>query len=209
MNSPGVSCYRKVFKRCRDIRSVFDDLLERRCFAVERRKHLNLEPTSAPQLHNIRFQRGSTIRLARSFSREPQVSAPRKVLAHSHAAQVSPLAAARRSGSKEPAGKCKPSSSHCISQLQRLSFHSIPFQRGLTTRLATPFACKPKVSAPRKAPHALATPANALHDPYSASLVGHLWGASAVCPVSQRRQTGYVYGPEAEPEFKRQPWPPS
>ncbi|KAJ1110392.1 hypothetical protein NDU88_007744 [Pleurodeles waltl] len=99
------------------------------------------------------------------------------------------------------------------SQLQRLSFHSVRFQRGSTTHLATPLVREPQVSAPRKAPRALATPANAPSTPYSASRTGDLRGASdaayAACPVSRRRQTGYMYGPKAEPEFKRLPWPPS
>ncbi|KAJ1134579.1 hypothetical protein NDU88_001030 [Pleurodeles waltl] len=122
------------------------------------------------------------------------------------AARVSLRAAAQRSSSEEPAGKCKPSSLPRISQLQRLIFHSVRFQRGSKTRLATPLVREPQVSAPKKAPRALATPANAPSAPYSASCTGHLRGASdatyAVCPVPRRRQTGYMHGPEAEPEFK-------
>ncbi|KAJ1164734.1 hypothetical protein NDU88_005168 [Pleurodeles waltl] len=107
-----------------------------------------------------------------------------------HAARATLRAAARRSGSEEPA--------------VRLDSPS---------RLASPLVREPQVSAPEKAPRVSVISATTPSTPFSDSRTRHFRGASdatcAACPVSRRCQTGYMYGPKAEPEFRRPPWLPS
>ncbi|KAJ1125511.1 hypothetical protein NDU88_003940 [Pleurodeles waltl] len=70
-----------------------------------------------------------------------------------------------------------------------------------------------KSRLPEKDSCVSAIPANAPTTLCSAGRTGHLRGAFAtayaVCLVLRRHQTGYMYVPKAEPEFKRPPWPPS